>query len=52
MTKYKLEYIWLDGKQPIPELRAKTRLNWKIYPSGVLTAAPPCRPKAASRTVF
>ncbi len=25
MTKYKLEYIWLDGKKPIPELRGKTQ---------------------------
>ena len=24
MTKYKLEYIWLDGKKPVPELRGKT----------------------------
>ena len=27
MTKYKLEYIWLDGKRPIPELRGKTTLK-------------------------
>ena len=27
MTKYKFEYIWLDGKQPIPELRGKTQLK-------------------------
>ena len=27
MAKYKLEYIWLDGKQPIPELRGKTQLK-------------------------
>ncbi len=27
MTKYKLEYIWLDGKTPIPELRGKTLLK-------------------------
>jgi hypothetical protein len=27
MTKYKLEYIWLDGKQPVPELRGKTLLK-------------------------
>ena len=25
MAKYKLEYIWLDGKKPIPELRGKTQ---------------------------
>ena len=24
MTKYKLEYIWLDGYKPIPGLRGKT----------------------------
>ena len=23
MTKYKLEYIWLDGKHPVPGLRGK-----------------------------
>jgi glutamine synthetase len=27
MSKYKLEYIWLDGKKPIPELRGKTTLK-------------------------
>ncbi|MGB6743753.1 MAG: glutamine synthetase beta-grasp domain-containing protein [Terracidiphilus sp.] len=27
MAKYKLEYIWLDGKKPIPELRGKTNLK-------------------------
>jgi len=27
MKKYKLEYIWLDGKTPIPELRGKTTLR-------------------------
>ena len=27
MTKYKLEYIWLDGKEPIPELRGKTTMK-------------------------
>ena len=27
MTKYKLEYIWLDGKTPVPELRGKTLLK-------------------------
>src|SRR5258706_12297843 len=27
MTKYKLEYIWLDGKEPVPELRGKTLLK-------------------------
>ena len=27
MTKYKLEYIWLDGKTPVPELRGKTLMK-------------------------
>ena len=27
MTKYKLEYIWLDGKKPVPDLRGKTLLK-------------------------
>ncbi len=27
MTKYKLEYVWLDGKKPVPELRGKTQLK-------------------------
>ena len=27
MAKYKLEYIWLDGKEPIPELRGKTTIK-------------------------
>jgi glutamine synthetase len=27
MAKYKLEYIWLDGKEPIPELRGKTTVK-------------------------
>ena len=27
MAKYKLEYIWLDGKKPNPELRGKTTIK-------------------------
>src|SRR5271169_2204373 len=27
MTKYKLEYIWLDGYTPVPNLRGKTQLK-------------------------
>jgi glutamine synthetase len=27
MAKYKLEYLWLDGKTPIPELRGKTTIK-------------------------
>ncbi len=26
MAKYKLEYIWLDGYQPVPNLRGKTKV--------------------------
>ena len=26
MPKYKLEYIWLDGYQPVPNLRGKTKI--------------------------
>ena len=27
MSKYKLEYIWLDGYRPVPNLRGKTQLK-------------------------
>jgi glutamine synthetase len=27
MTKYKLEYIWLDGYKPVPSLRGKTQIK-------------------------
>ena len=27
MAKYKLEYIWLDGYQPTPNLRSKTKIE-------------------------
>src|SRR5436305_7741736 len=26
MAKYKLEYIWLDGYEPVPNLRSKTKI--------------------------
>jgi glutamine synthetase len=26
MSKYKLEYIWLDGYEPVPNLRSKTKI--------------------------
>src|ERR1022692_4166074 len=32
MTKYKLEYIWLDGKQPVPGLRGKSLLKAFEHP--------------------
>ncbi len=27
MTKYKLEYIWLEGYKPVPNLRGKTQIK-------------------------
>ena len=27
MAKYKLEYIWLDGYEPIPNIRGKTLIK-------------------------
>ncbi|MGA7974844.1 MAG: glutamine synthetase beta-grasp domain-containing protein [Pseudolabrys sp.] len=34
MTKYKLEYIWLDGYRPVPNLRGKTQIKeFDSFPS-------------------
>jgi glutamine synthetase len=34
MTKYKLEYIWLDGYKPVPNLRGKTQIKeFDTFPS-------------------
>ena len=34
MSKYKLEYIWLDGYEPIPNLRSKTKVvDFDGFPS-------------------
>ncbi|ODA66288.1 glutamine synthetase [Methyloligella halotolerans] len=34
MTKYKLEYIWLDGYEPVPNLRGKTQIKeFETFPS-------------------
>src|SRR6267154_1953772 len=34
MTKYKLEYIWLDGYTPVPNLRGKTQLkDYESFPT-------------------
>jgi glutamine synthetase len=34
MTKFKLEYIWLDGYEPVPNLRGKTRVEeYEGFPS-------------------
>ncbi len=27
MAKYKLEYLWLDGYTPVPNLRGKTQIK-------------------------
>src|SRR6202046_2175937 len=27
MSKYKLEYLWLDGKKPVPDMRGKTLMK-------------------------
>jgi glutamine synthetase len=33
-TKYKLEYIWLDGYEPVPNLRSKTKVeSFTSFPS-------------------
>lgn len=34
MAKYKLEYIWLDGYQPVPNLRSKTQVKeYETFPT-------------------
>src|SRR5580693_3853339 len=34
MTKYRLEYIWLDGYKPTPNLRGKTQLkDFDVFPA-------------------
>ena len=34
MAKYKLEYIWLDGYTPVPNLRGKTQVKeYASFPS-------------------
>ena len=56
MAKYKLEYIWLDGYEPVPNLRGKTQSkNSTAFPSsknsrcGASMAARRARPKAKLR---
>ena len=56
MTKYKLEYIWLDGYTPTPNLRGKTQIKEFEYfptleqlPLWGLTVVRPCRRKATAR---
>ena len=34
VTKYKLEYVWLDGYEPTPNLRSKTKVKaFEAFPS-------------------
>ncbi len=34
MSKYKLEYIWLDGYEPVPNLRSKTKIvDFDAFPT-------------------
>ena len=34
MAKYKLEYIWLDGYEPVPNLRGKTKIEeFDVFPT-------------------
>ena len=34
LTKYKLEYIWLDGYEPVPNLRSKTKVeSFESFPA-------------------
>ena len=40
MTKYKLEYIWLDGYTPTPNLRGKTQIKeFSAFPNARTAAA-------------
>ena len=39
MTKYKLEYLWLDGYTPVPNLRGKTQIKeFSEFPKAGRTA--------------
>ena len=33
MPHYKLEYIWLDGYEPVPSLRGKTKDEFDDFPT-------------------
>ena len=57
MTKYKLEYIWLDGKKPVPELRGKTQIKeftrvptLADMPNWGFDGVRPCRRRAKAQT--
>ena len=57
MAKYKLEYIWLDGYKPVPNLRGKTQIKeFSSFPKarrtpdlGVRRQLHACRPRATAR---
>ena len=57
MTKYKLEYIWLDGYEPVPNLRGKTQIKeFDEFPEagrasavGLRRQLRPARPRATLR---
>ena len=57
MTKYKLEYIWLDGYKPVPNLRGKTQIKefdsfptLEELPLWGFDGVRPCRPRATAPT--
>ncbi len=57
MPKFKLEYIWLDGYEPVPNLRGKTRSSSsnasrrsRSCRCGRSTAARPARRRETTRT--
>ena len=58
MAKYKLEYIWLDGYEPVPNLRSKTTIKeFDSFPTleelpmwNFDGSPPPSRPRAAAAT--
>ena len=50
---YQAEYIWIDGTEPSPLLRSKTRIvaDGKEPGSGASTVRAPIRPPGTTRTV-
>ncbi len=59
MTKYKLEYIWLDGYKPVANLRGKTQIKefdtfptLEQLPLWASMALRRCRPKVIAPIAF
>jgi hypothetical protein len=53
MAKYKLEYLWLDGYTPVPNIRGKLIFPpWTSFRYGVSTKVPPSKPRDEAPTVF